>query len=114
MLRGALQGARLDQRRREVPEMEQPHSQPESHRQKQTGRQWIAAGPPSQAFEPAGRPGVDRLAGQEPLQITGQLLRRSVTASGRLAHALQTDDLEVPGNTVMQLPRRPGLFTEDL
>ncbi len=70
---------------------------------------------PLQGALPGGRrPGADRLAGQEPSQVVGQLLGRGVPPRRLLGQALQADRLQVARDPRLEPRRRHHLLVDDL
>ena len=70
---------------------------------------------PLQGALPGGRrPGADRLAGQEPPQVVGQLLGRGVAPRRLLGEALQADRLQVARDPRLEPRRRHHLLVDDL
>ncbi|MGL4553550.1 MAG: hypothetical protein ACRC33_20480 [Gemmataceae bacterium] len=62
----------------------------------------------------AHRPGADRLAGQEPVEVVGQLVGRGVAPVRPLLEALQADGLHVPVQPGLQAAWRYGFLVADL
>ena len=73
-----------------------------------------SAGPLQAAFSERCRAGVDRLPGEEPLEILGQRRGRGVAAGSILVQAVQADRLHVPGNGGTQHPGHDRVILDDL
>ena len=74
----------------------------------------VPAGPPQGPLDHAGPAGQDRLVGQEPPQVGGQLLGRRVAMGQVLGHRLQDDRLQVAGDRRVEPARRDRLVQRDL
>ena len=87
--------------------------QGQHHRRQQPGHDRVAPRPQPGPLRFADAPRLDRLTGQEAIEVVGQGLGGGVAARRGLAQALQTDRLEVPGHARGFLTRRGRLHGTD-